>query len=83
MMEEFLLGREWLETLVDRLDDQGWSEEQITNYANAWSSVVINYVCYLTVEGYSAKEAAKIVNSAVEQADFDLSRMPIVPGDPR
>jgi hypothetical protein len=82
-MQDFLLGRQWLETLVDRLDDQGKSVEEITEAADAWSNHIIRYVCYLTEEGYSAKEIAKIVNSAVEAADFDLRRMPIVSGDSR
>jgi hypothetical protein len=80
-MRDFLLGNQWLETLVDRLDDEGWSAEQITNYVNAWADRVVAYVVYLTQEGYSTPEIAKIVDSAIEAADFDLSRMPIVPSD--
>ena len=78
-MRDFLRGNQWLETLVDRLDDEGWSAEQITNYVNAWADRVVAYVVYLTQEGYSTPEIAKIVDSAIEAADFDLSRMPIVP----
>jgi hypothetical protein len=80
-MREFLLDNQWLETIVDRLDDEGWSAEQITNYVNAWADRVVAYVVYLTQEGYSTPEIAKIVDSAIEAADFDLSRMPIVPSD--
>ena len=80
-MRDFLLGNQWLETLVDRLDDEGWSAEQITNHVNAWADRVVAYVVYLTQEGYSTPEIAKIVDSAIEAADFDLSRMPIVPSD--
>jgi len=80
-MRDFLLGNQWLETLVDRLDDEGWSAEQITNYVNAWADRVVAYVVYLTQEGYSTPGIAKIVDSAIEAADFDLSRMPIVPSD--
>jgi len=78
-MRDFLRGNQWLETLVDRLDDEGWSAEQITNHVNAWADRVVAYVVYLTQEGYSTPEIAKIVDSAIEAADFDLSRMPIVP----
>ena len=80
-MREFLLGHQWLEALVDRLDDEGWSAEQITNYVNAWADRVVAYVLYLTAEGYSTPETARIVSEAVEEANFQLSRMPIVPGD--
>jgi hypothetical protein len=80
-MREFLLGNQWLEEAVECFSDQGWSTEQITDYANAWSNYIVNYACYLTEEGYSAKETAKIVNESVEQADYDLSRMPIIPGE--
>jgi hypothetical protein len=80
-MREFLLGREWLERLVDRLDDEGWCVEQITDYVNAWADRAVAYIIYLTQEGYSTQEITQIVNSAVEAADFDLGRMPIVPSD--
>jgi len=40
---------------------------------------VVAYVLYLTKEVYSAAETAKIVNSAIDEADFDLSQMPVVP----
>jgi len=82
-MREFLLDNQWLETIVDRLDDEGWSAEHITNYVNAWADCVVAYVVYLTQEGYSTPEIAKIVDSAIEAADFDLSRMPIVPSESR
>ena len=80
-MREFLLGHQWLEALVDRLDDEGWSAEQITNYVNAWADRVFASVVYLTQQGYSTPEIAKFVNSAVEAASFDLAKMPIVPSD--
>jgi hypothetical protein len=80
-MDGFLLGAKWLEELVDRLDDEGWTAEQISDYANAWSSCVVRYACYLTEEGYSAKETARLINAAVDKVDFDLSQMPVVPGD--
>ena len=80
-MREFLLGHKWLESLVDRLDDEGWSVEQISDYVNAWADRVVAYIIYLTHEGYSAQEIAKIVNSAVEAANFDLTLMPVVPND--
>jgi hypothetical protein len=80
-MREFLLGHKWLERLVDRLDDEGWSVEQISDYVNAWADRVVAYIIYLTHEGYSAQEIAKIVNSAVEAANFDLTLMPVVPND--
>jgi len=83
VMREFLLGREWLERLVDRLDDEGWSVEQITDYVNAWADRVVAYIIYLTQEGYSTPEITKIVNSAVQEADFDHARMPIIPSDSR
>ena len=35
---------------------------------------MVAYVLYLTKEGYSAAELAKIVNSASDEADFDLSQ---------
>ena len=80
-MREFLLGHKWLERLVDRLDDEGWSVEQISDYVNAWADRVVAYIIYLTHDGYSAQEIAKIVNSAVEAANFDLTLMPVVPND--
>jgi hypothetical protein len=80
-MRDFLRGNQWLETLVDRLDDEGWSAEQITNHVNAWADRVVAYVLYLMKEGYSAAETVKIVNAEIDEADFDLARMPIVPSD--
>ena len=78
-MREFLLGNQWLEEAVERFKDKGWSTEQITDYINAWSSRVMAYVLYLTEEGYSATEIPKIVNSAIDEADFDLNRLPVIP----
>jgi len=78
-MGKFLLGNEWLEALIDRLDDEGLSEEQITLYANGWVLATVRYVCYLAEEGYSSPEIVKIVNAAVQAADFNLARMPVVP----
>jgi hypothetical protein len=78
-MGEFLLGNQWLETLVHRLDNEGLSEEQIATYADAWSITVVRYVLYLASEGYSTKQIVQIVNEAVEQADYDLRLMPIIP----
>ena len=71
-MRDFLLGNEWLEEAVDR-------EEQITEHINAWSSRVVAYVLYLMKEGYGAPETVRIVNAAVDKADFDLSKMPVIP----
>jgi hypothetical protein len=78
-MREFLLGNQWLEEAVERFNEKGWPTEQITDYVNAWSSRVVAYVLYLKEEGYSAAEIPKIVNSAIDDADFDLSQMPVVP----
>jgi hypothetical protein len=78
-MYDFLLGNEWLEEAVDRFADKGWSEEQIADYITAWSSRVVAYVLYLMMEGYSVAETVQIVNAAVDEADFDLAKMPIVP----
>jgi hypothetical protein len=71
------LGDQWLEKAVERFSDKGWSKEQIPDYVNAWSSRAVAYVLYLMEEGYSATEIAKIVNSAIDEVDFDLSRMPV------
>jgi hypothetical protein len=30
-------------------------------------------------EGYGAPETVRIVNAAVDKADFDLSKMPVIP----
>jgi hypothetical protein len=76
---EFILGNQWLETLVDRLDDEGLSEEQIALYANGWVIATVRYICWLATEGYSSQEIVKIVKEAVAQADFDLRKMPVVP----
>jgi hypothetical protein len=78
-MREFLLGNQWLEALVDRLSEEGLSEEQIATYADGWVIATVRYVCWLAAEGYSSQEIVKIVNAAVEAADFDLARMPVVP----
>jgi hypothetical protein len=76
-MGEFLLGRRWLEELVDRLSEEGLTEEQIAIYANGWVIATVRHVCWLAAEGYPSQEIVKIVNAAVEAADFDLARMPV------
>jgi hypothetical protein len=78
-MRDFLLGNEWLEEAVDRFAERGWSEEQITEHVNAWADRVVAYVLYLMREGYGAPETVRIVNAAVDKADFDLSKMPVIP----
>ena len=74
-----MLGNRWLEMLVDRLDDEGLSEQQIALYVDGWVIATVRYICWLAQEGFSAAETVKIVNSAVDEADFDLAKMPVVP----
>ena len=39
---------------------------------------MVAYVLYLTEEGSAAAEIINIVNSAIDEPDFDLRRMPVV-----
>jgi hypothetical protein len=59
--------------------NRGWSTEQITDHINTWVSRVIAYVVYLTREGYTLDQIVTMVYAAIDKADYDLSRMPIVP----
>jgi len=79
MGESFLLGDGWLEEAVDRLADKGWSTEEITDYVNLWVARTVAYVLYLAQEGYSSDQIVEIVHEAVGEAEYDLSRMPVVP----
>lgn len=81
MTREFLLGDEWLETYVLRLDAEGLDDREISEAVNRWVLAVIKYIAWLDDEGYSSKEGNEIINSAVENADFDFSKFPVCPGD--
>jgi hypothetical protein len=78
-MRDFLLGEEWLEEAVERFAERGWSTDQITDHINAWVARVVAYVVYLTQESYSVADIVESVNSAINSADFGLSKMPVVP----
>ena len=78
-MGEFLFGDKWLDQMVDRLADKGWTVDRMTDHINAWVDRTIRYVIYLTQEGYTSDQIVEIVHEAVAEADFDLSRMPVIP----
>jgi len=78
-MREFLLGNQWLEEAVERFNDKGWSAEQITDYINACSSRVVGLRTLSNGGRLFGRRDPKIVNSAIDEADFDLNRLPVIP----
>jgi hypothetical protein len=77
MNKDFLLGNDWLEECIVRLQARAASEEEIIAYANAWELAVIKYACWMETEGFEFEHSVRILNKAMEVADFDLAAFPI------
>ena len=80
MINEFILGDWWLGECINRLEKYGASEEQILEYARSWERAAIRYGLWLYEEGVDWDGVVRIINIAIDEADFDLSKFPICSG---
>jgi hypothetical protein len=80
MTNEFILGDWWLDECISRLENHGASREQILEYARSWELAAIRYGCWLYDEGFDFDQSVIIVNQAIDESDFDLSKFPVCNG---
>jgi hypothetical protein len=78
--EEFLLGDEWLGEYITQLDKENLSDRQIATQVNRWVLAVVKYTFWLRDEGFDdGKAIERAVNRALDAANFDVRRFPVVP----
>jgi hypothetical protein len=74
---ECILNDEWLRECMTRF---GYNDA-LFDFAIRWESAAYRYFCWLHEEGFSMKRSLQVIDAALEEADFDLSKFPVCRGE--
>jgi hypothetical protein len=70
---ECILNDDWLRQCMSRFS----SDDALFDFAIQWESAAHNYLCWLQEEGFSMKRSLRVIDTALEEADFDLTKFPV------
>jgi hypothetical protein len=74
------LNDNWLLECISRFKAQGLSDDQLFDFANQWELAAFDYACWLEEEGFPMRQSLQIVDTALQKADFDLTKFPVCKG---
>jgi hypothetical protein len=77
--QEFLLGDVWFQGCFHHLNSTGLSVPEMVEEVRRWERAVVKYTAWLLCEGFGYDDVAWMVYQALNQANYDLKRFPIVP----
>jgi hypothetical protein len=72
---EIILNETWLRQCLDRFP----YDDTLFTFVIEWKNAAWKYLCWLEEEGFTKKEALRIIDDALTKADFDLSKFPMCP----
>jgi len=70
---------EWIHQFTDHCYLQGLTNEEIETSLHTWGTLVAKYANWLATEGMKGIQIDRAVNQAINLAEFDIKRLPIVP----
>jgi hypothetical protein len=73
---ECILNDNWLRQCIARFP----ADDALFDFAIQWESAAHKYLCWLQEEGFSTKRSLRVIDTALEEADFDLSKFPVCRG---
>jgi hypothetical protein len=72
---ECILNDGWLGQCMSRFS----SDDALFDFAIQWESAAHEYLCWLQEEGFTTKRSLRIIDDALERANFDLNMFPVCP----
>lgn len=70
---EIILNDNWLRQCLNRFP----YDDTLFDFAIQWENAAFRYLCWLQEEGFTKKRALRIIDDALEEADFDLAKFPL------